>query len=142
MLTDLIKKGFGEKEDYNCAEKILYGANQAYNLGLDQRTLKLAAGFGGGMGIGIVCGSLTAAVMVLGVLFVEKSAHENREIKNLTQEFLMSFRREMGQINCSQLKINYRTEREKCLQVLVKAAEILDGIVKRELPALAQSGAQ
>jgi hypothetical protein len=27
MLKDLIEQGFGEKEDLNCAEKILWGAN-------------------------------------------------------------------------------------------------------------------
>lgn len=50
MLSDLIKNGFGEEEDLNCAEKILYAANREYNLGLDKSALKLAAGFGGGMG--------------------------------------------------------------------------------------------
>ena len=42
MLTDLINQGFGEKEDLNCAEKILHGANIAYNLGLDKDSLKFA----------------------------------------------------------------------------------------------------
>ena len=51
MLAELIKNGFGEKEDLNCAEKILWGANNAYNLGLDREALKLASGFGGGMAI-------------------------------------------------------------------------------------------
>lgn len=135
MLSDLIKEGFGEEEDYNCAEKILYGANQAYNLGLDQQSLRLAAGFGGGMGIGSVCGTLTAAIMVLGSLFVKGSAHENKRIKTLTQEFLSSFRKEMGDTHCNQLKITYRTKTDKCRQVLVKTAEVLDRIVARELSA-------
>lgn len=47
MLTDLIKNGFGQKEDLNCAETILYGANKAYDLGLSRDALKLAAAFGG-----------------------------------------------------------------------------------------------
>lgn len=135
MLKNLIQAGFGEKEDYNCAEKILHGANEAYNLGLSQQTLKVSAGFGGGMGLGSVCGTLTAAVMVLGTLFVHKSSHESKRIKKLTQEMLTSFHKEMGHTNCSQLKAQYRTEKEKCLQVLVKTAEILDRIVSRELAA-------
>lgn len=141
MLSDLIKQGFGENEDFNCAERILYGANQAYNLGLNQQTLKLSAGFGGGMGMGSVCGTLTAAVMVLGTLFVEKQSHESKRIKKLTQELLGTFRKEMGEINCSMLKPLYRTKTEKCLQVLVKTAEILDSIVEREMPAAVRSSA-
>lgn len=134
-LRDLIQEGFGEKEDYNCAEKILYGANQAYRMGLSEQTLRLAAGFGGGMGLGSVCGTLTAAIMVLGSLFVKQSAHESKRIKKLTQELLTSFHKEMGHMHCSQLKAQYRTDKEKCLQVLLKAAEILDKIVAREMSA-------
>ena len=40
MLKDLIESGFGEKEGYNCAEKILYGANIAYSLGLPKEALR------------------------------------------------------------------------------------------------------
>lgn len=72
MVADLIKKGYGEKENLNCAEKILYASNEAYNLGLDKKALKLSAGFGGGMAIESVCGALTGAIMVLGCLFVKK----------------------------------------------------------------------
>ena len=93
MLNDLIKQGFGEAEDYNCAEKILYGANQAYNLGLDQKALKVSAGFGGGMGLSLVCGALTGAIMVLGVMFVKEKAHESTRIKDLTQELLLTYKK-------------------------------------------------
>lgn len=44
MLKELLAKGFGEKEDLNCSEKILMGANIAYKLGLDDAALKLASG--------------------------------------------------------------------------------------------------
>src|SRR5665647_1462580 len=86
MLRTLILQGYGEKEDLNCAEKILYGANQVYHLGLDQQALKMVAGFGGGMAIESVCGALTASIMVLGYLFIKKNAHESSRIKDLTQE--------------------------------------------------------
>ena len=35
--------------DYNCAESILRGGNDAYGLGLDENALKVIAGFGGGI---------------------------------------------------------------------------------------------
>ena len=49
MLKEMIAAGFGQAEDYNCAEKIFYGANEAYGLGLSEDDLRLAAGFGGGV---------------------------------------------------------------------------------------------
>ena len=51
MLKELLETGYGVKEDLNCAEKILYGANRAYQLGFDRDDLKVAAGFGGGMAL-------------------------------------------------------------------------------------------
>ena len=133
MLSELIKNGFGEKEDLNCAEKILWGANTAYNLGLDKEALKLASGFGGGMAIQDKCGALTAAIMVLGKLFVKERAHESEKIKELTIELFDEYNREMSSIDCKPLKEMYRTEELKCSNVILKSAEILDTIVMREL---------
>lgn len=133
MISDLIKSGYGENEDLNCAEKILYAANKEYDLKLDKSALKLAAGFGGGMAIGDKCGALTASVMVLGRLFVENNAHESERIKVLTKELFDRYNEKMGSLNCEPLKEEYRTEELKCKKVILSAAEILDEIVQREL---------
>jgi C_GCAxxG_C_C family probable redox protein len=133
MLAELMKNGFGGNEDFNCAEKILWGANTAYSLGLDRETLKLASGFGGGMAIGDKCGALTASIMVLGKLFVKERAHESEKIKELTKELFDEYEKKMGSIDCEPLKEMYRTEELKCSNVIIKAAEVLDKIVLREL---------
>jgi C_GCAxxG_C_C family probable redox protein len=110
MLKELIQSGSGIKEDLNCAENILYGANQVYHLNLKPDSLKLAAAFGGGMAIESVCGVLTASLMVLAKLFVPKVAHQHPEIKELSKELFDVFKKEMGDILCKPLKDNYRTE--------------------------------
>lgn len=133
MLSELIIRGYGETEDLNCAEKILYGANKVYNLGLDSQALKLSAGFGGGMAIEDKCGALTTAIMVLGRLFVMERAHESSRIKDLAKELFEKYEKEMGYIDCAPLKERYRTEELKCKVVITKAAKILDKIVEREL---------
>ena len=132
MLSELIKNGFGEEEGLNCAEKMLHGANVAYKLGLDKEALKLASAFGGGMGIEDKCGALTGALMVLGKLFVKEKAHDIYRIGRLSREFFKEYGKEMGYIDCTPLKKEYRTEEEKCNNVILKAAQILDRIVKRE----------
>lgn len=132
MLKKLILKGYGQEQNYNCAEKILYGANEIYNLGLGKETMKLVAGFGGGMGIESTCGALTASVMVLSKLFVENTAHES-EIKELTSEFLNKFEKSMGTIDCSSLKVKYRDEVKGCSDIIFKAADILDEIVEERM---------
>lgn len=133
MLADLIKEGFGEKEDLNCAEKILRGANIAYDLGLDSEALKLASGFGGGMAMEDKCGALTAAIMVLGKISIKDRAHESTKIKDLTLELFQEYKKEMDSIDCAPLKKMHRTEEIKCRNVILKAAEILDRIAMREL---------
>ena len=128
LLFDLLAEGFGNNQDYNCAEKILYGANKVYNLGLSKESLKLSAGFGGGMGIESSCGALTAGTMVLSNLFVKEVAHESTLIKNKTSDYLNDFIKEMHSINCYKLKEMYRTDDKKCNDIILKSAEILDTI--------------
>jgi C_GCAxxG_C_C family probable redox protein len=129
LLGKLLRQGFAEGKDLNCAETILYGANEAYDLGLDSDALKLAAGFGGGMAIESVCGALTGAIMVLGRLFVEERAHQSPRLKELIRELLVRYREEMGSIQCDVLKGCYRTEEKKCRDVIEKAAMVLDEII-------------
>lgn len=133
MLKELIQEGYGVKEDLNCAETILYAANQVYHLNLNSDSLKLAAAFGGGMGIESVCGVLAGSLMVLGRLFIKETAHKHPEIKELSKELFDTFQKEMGDILCKPLKDNYRTEEKKCREVILKGAEVLDKIISREL---------
>jgi C_GCAxxG_C_C family probable redox protein len=133
-LYDYFKDGFLYKEDWNCAEHMLVGANQAYGLGLDGKALKIAGGFGGGMAVGDVCGALTGAIMVLGVLFVNERAHESDKLKKLTTELLDRYKQIMEEIDCLPLKDKYRNDEIKCRDIILEAAKILDDIVARELP--------
>lgn len=133
MLKELVQEGYGVKEDLNCAETILYAANQVYHLDLNSDSLKLAAAFGGGMGIESVCGVLAGSLMVLGRLFIKETAHQHPEIKELSKELFDTFQKEMGDILCKPLKDNYRTEEKKCREVILKGAEVLDKIITREL---------
>lgn len=132
-LKALIQEGYGNEQDFNCAEKILNGANQAYGLNLPAEALKLAAGFGGGMGIENTCGALTGSVMVLSHMFVKERGHESTRIKELTQELFSTFEKKMDSIICAPLKKDYRTEELGCTNVIIAAAEVLDAIVEREL---------
>lgn len=132
MLKNLLLKGYGKEQKYNCAEKILYGANEIYNLGLGKETMKLAAGFGGGMGIESTCGALTASIMALSKIFVKDTAHESN-IREITSEFLNRYKDEMKNIDCAPLKVEYRNEEKGCDDVIIKAAEILDEIVAERM---------
>ena len=126
-LCDLIKGGFGVAEDYNCAEKIVRGANIAYGLNLSEDALHMMGGFGGGMGLGEACGTVTGAVAVISDMLVKERAHATPELKEATQHFIRQFRERLGkEIECRNLRPKYRTKEAGCDKIIITAAEILD----------------
>lgn len=133
MLVEKCQKYYDKSYNLNCAECILYSANEEYDLGLDLKALKLAAGFGGGMAIEDACGAMTGALMVLGNMFVVEKAHESDRIKTLAKEFIGKFNERLSTTNCKELKALYKKDEEKrCVEIVKAASEILDEIVKRE----------
>lgn len=132
MLLDTVKKYYSTDYDLNCAETMIYAANEEYNMNLDKNTLKTMAAFGGGMAIESVCGVITGSIAALGILFTKERAHESDKVKNLTAEFFERFMERLGTNNCGKLKEKYRDDESRCSDMVYVAAEILDDIVKRE----------
>lgn len=96
MLKNIAEKYYSPEYDLNCAETLLYAANEAYNLNLPKDALKTMAGFGGGMVIEDVCGALTGAIAALGVLYVEDKAHESEILKTLVPDLIQKFEEKLG----------------------------------------------
>lgn len=130
MLYDLINSGFGKDEDFNCAEKILYGAKKAYRMNLDEKFLKLAGGFGGGMFVEGKCGAVVGGIMVLSYFYNDSVAHESPRLKDKVIEFQLKYEERMGSTICGPLKGAHRTESEGCKSVILEAAKILDELVE------------
>lgn len=132
LLREKVLKYYKGGYDLNCAETILYAANEEYELGLSHETFKSMAGFGGGMAVEGVCGAAAGAVAVIGIMFTNQRAHESDRIKKLVEEFMKSFNEKLGTYNCKQLKERYRTEDEKCSRMVIDASDVLEEIVLRE----------
>jgi C_GCAxxG_C_C family probable redox protein len=98
-------------------------------LGLDRNALRLAAGFGGGMGIEATCGALTGAILVIGRMFTRDRGHESPRVKELCVRFLEAYKARMGSIDCAPLKARYRSEELKCRTVVLQAARILEELI-------------
>jgi len=132
MLLDNVKKYYDKEYDFNCAETILYAANEEYGLNLDKNTLKTMAAFGGGMAIESICGAVTGSLAVLGIMFTKERAHESEKVKQLSQEFFQRFEDKLTTSNCKELKEKYRNDEIRCSSILYAAAEVLERIVLRE----------
>lgn len=131
-LSQIVEGRINKQRDLNCAETILYAANIAYGLGLPHPALKLAAGFGGGMGVDSTCGVLTGASMVFSALFVQDRGHESDRVKELNREYFARMQDILGHIDCAPIKERWRDETDGCLPVMVEAARVLEEIIDRE----------
>lgn len=129
-LLELIEGGYQKDNDLNCAEAIFLGANKVYQLGLGSESLKLAAGFGGGLCTEDACGVVTGMVMVLSHLYANERGHKSPEMKAKIQEAIKAFEVQFNTTNCKDLKAKYRTEEKGCHDLIVAGAKILDSIHK------------
>jgi C_GCAxxG_C_C family probable redox protein len=90
-------------QNYNCSQSVFVAF--AIPLGLDRQVaLKLASPFGGGVARqGEICGAVTGALLVLGLLRGAESPAGKDEIYRLSQEFMGLFREKHGTLLCRNL---------------------------------------
>lgn len=132
MLIDKVKKYYDKSYDLNCAEAMIYAANEEYDMKLSKETLKTMAAFGGGMAIESVCGAITGSLAVLALLFTKDRGHESPRVKNLSKEFFEEYHKILNTNNCAELKAKYKNDEIRCYKMVEAAGEILEKIVLRE----------
>ncbi|NIM18606.1 MAG: hypothetical protein GTO45_42060 [Candidatus Aminicenantes bacterium] len=94
------------RNDFNCSQAVL--SSFAPGLNLDKDTaLKIACGFGGGMGkMQNTCGTVTGAIMVLGLKY-GKYREDDEPAKEKTYDAVIrltgEFKRMNNTINCREL---------------------------------------
>ena len=104
---------------FNCCQSVLVAF--AEDMGLtEQQAFDLGANFGSGMRCGSVCGTLTGALMVLGM----KGYDEEQ-----STAFLRRFREDHGEINCAALL-------KKSHEAGIPRKEHCDGLVFQVVEAL------
>jgi len=126
----------------NCAQSVLSSYSTQY--GLDrEKALKIATGFGGGMGrFGRTCGAVTGAYMVIGLKYgmgIEEDVEAKEKTYQVIREFSKRFQELHGSELCKELlgcDINTSEGKEyydqneffekKCLQYVKNATEILE----------------
>lgn len=128
-LADAAVTRYYSDQDMNCSESLLRAGNDCCKLGMEEKSLRTAAPFGGGMGIESVCGALTGSLMVLANLYVEQRAHESDRIKKVAADFLQGFEKQHGSIICKDLKALYHDDELGCREVVGRAAKFLEKFI-------------
>ncbi len=132
-------------KDFNCTQSVLAAFAKDYDLE-ETKALRLACGFGGGMGCTArTCGAVTGAFMVIGLKYGRYEAAD-KESKPLTygkvREFIEEFEKRHGSIECRELvgidissKKGLAEAREKklfksiCTKIVEDAVNILENVV-------------
>jgi len=131
ILINKYREGLVKDRDFNCAEKVLNLSNEVLAIDLPDKALKVAAGFGAGMGIGHLCGAISGAIMVLSLQHVESVGHQS-EIKKIEKEFLYKVEEKLGSLMCKELLNNYYSKETKCEYIMESVIEILDDFVEKK----------
>ncbi|MCR5484036.1 MAG: C-GCAxxG-C-C family protein [Clostridiales bacterium] len=131
---------------YNCAQAV--AASFADVLGMPEDVLlKSSCAFGGGFARQrYVCGALSGAGMVLGLLYTDPSPDGKKSNYQLVRGFSDSFKDEFGSIICSELlsgashddpptpseRTNEFYKKRSCLDCVKFAARLLDEKIAEE----------
>ncbi|MBR4573307.1 MAG: C_GCAxxG_C_C family protein [Lachnospiraceae bacterium] len=128
MLKDVYEKYYYEG-NYNCAETIIRAGNEYYDLGLHDRDMIAFGGFGAGIQTGNTCGAVLAAVSVLSMKYIEKNAHESKDIKPVTTALIREFNNKYGSILCRDIKpLSFKPD-IRCKNTIEAACDILERVI-------------
>jgi C_GCAxxG_C_C family probable redox protein len=125
------------REGYNCAEAIVRAFRDALNIDISDEALRMASGFGGGLGhAGCMCGALTGATMVLGMLQGRVTKEQNRDpIYSSAYEFHGIFKNAFGATCCRVLNPHTFDSKEhlrNCLKITGNTAELLMKLIEEK----------
>ena len=112
--------------NHNCAETLLAACNDTFNLNLPTSSLILVSGFGGGMFTGNTCGALSGCTAALGTMLVKTKAHETPDLPKAQRLLVRNFRSALGDTHCAQIKPNFHSPEERCLNTCLMAAQAMN----------------
>ena len=134
-----------QKKNFNCAQSVLAAFGDL--TGLPEETAKaVAGGLGGGIGgcRDEVCGALSGAILVLGMLLphpADSCQEEKDRVYAASREFRRRFLERFGYTGCGELLSHEASEADKawaselksrriCIVFVVEAVRMLEGYLK------------
>lgn len=110
----------------NCAQSVLISLEDYTGLDSDLAA-SAGVGFGGGAGCGEICGTVSGAIMALGISS-SKKGYSSADAKKKVSEFTKCFRDEFGCIRCKDLK----AEKVACDTLIAYSADITEKIINSD----------
>ena len=117
-------EGFYRSGRIHCAEAVLMAARNQFFPSVPEEIVRAASGFGGGSGVGCICGAVSAGTMAFGLALKD----DKHELKRVTKELHEWFKQEYG-ASCCRIATKNAKERGGCAvltgEVAKKMAELL-----------------
>lgn len=110
-------------EGCNCAQSVLCSLEDYTNLPFETAK-RVAEGFGGGVRCGEICGSVSGAIMALGMV-------KEKPIADTVTAFAKVFREKEGCIRCQELLAKYGGK-GNCNEFIGFCAEEMEKVLKEE----------
>lgn len=117
------------KYDYSCSETILRSSNDYFGLELDEKAFKMMAPFSGGMFERDLCGIMSAAVSVLGIIYTTGVAHTSPVLVEAVTLYKKRFKEILGSMNCGVLVETKRDPLVGCNNIIVEGGMLLADVV-------------
>lgn len=95
---------FSTGRPYNCCESVLLALEDCLGVG-SELIPRIGTGIGAGVSLnGLLYGSISSVVMVIGVKYGRASAEENPQpVWNMVDKYVAEFKDRFGYVNCRQL---------------------------------------
>ena len=85
--------------------------------------------YGGGIQTGNTCGAVLAAASVLSMKYIEQKAHESKDIKPVTTEFIRRINGRYGSVLCKDIKPQSFDPEHRCRFTVEEACDILESVI-------------
>lgn len=120
------------RKNYNCAQCVLKACKEFYPEVPDELLVKIAAGFGGGVCCGEICGALTGGVMAVGLSteFDESNPESilasKNNIKAIIKNMNATFKNNFDSLLCSELKGG----KHSCKELIAYGTELTEKTIR------------
>ena len=109
---------------------MIRAANEYYDLKLHGRDMIMLGGYGAGIQTGNTCGAILAAVSVLSMRYIERNAHDSKDIKPVTTALIRRFNEKYGSTLCKDIKPQSFNPEYRCKKTIETACDILESVIE------------
>lgn len=90
---------------FNCAEAMFLAINDNYGLDISEDGKTQMAAFGGGLGVGDVCGLLIGGYAALAHMYASKTSPKgSKALRSVCREWYVRFNVEFDTVDCNKMK--------------------------------------